>query len=104
MRRYLQFAIFAFVVSATFAAGLMLQGGYGWPQPAELGGPGPLHHLDISEPGALAKMLAGAPYLVAQLFVGSSGLLDSRLHEYGDHAAGDGRCVQRAGRFQRTVI
>jgi len=87
MRRYVQFAIFAFLVSTTFAAGLLLQGGYGWPQPAELTG------LDtftawIFRAGALAKMLAGTPYLLAQLFtgsngLGSSGLLDGRLHEYG---------------------
>ena len=82
MRRYLQFAIFAFVVCATFAAGLLLQGGHGWPEPAELAG------LDtftswIFKAGALAKMLTGAPYLIVQLFTGSNGLLDGRLHEYG---------------------
>ena len=87
MRRYLQFAIFAFVVTAAFTAGLLLQGGYGWPQPAELAG------LDtftawIFQAGALAKMLAGAPYLIGSLFtgsggLGSSGLLSGRLHEYG---------------------
>jgi hypothetical protein len=82
MRRYLQFAVFAFVVSATFAAGLVLQGGCRWPQPAELAG------LDgftawIFKAGAFAKLLAGGPYLLAQLFNGSSSFLDGRLHEYG---------------------
>jgi hypothetical protein len=62
MRRYLQFAVFAFVVTATFAAGLALQGGCGWPQPAAL---------------------AGAPYLIACLIGSSGSFLSGRLHEYG---------------------
>jgi hypothetical protein len=82
MRRYLQFAVFALVVSAAFAAGLVLQGGCGWPQPAELAG------LDaftafIFKAGAFAKLLAGAPYLVAWLFNGSHSFLSGRMHEYG---------------------
>src|SRR5690349_18013755 len=82
MRRYLQFAVFALVVSATFAAGVALQGGYGWPEPAELTG------LDfftilIFKAGAAAKLLAGAPYLVAKIFGGSAPFLSGRLHEFG---------------------
>jgi len=82
MRRYLQFAVFAFVVGATFAAGVVLQGGYRWPQPDELAG------LDTStalifKAGALAKLLAGGPYLAAWLFDSSGGFLGGRLHEYG---------------------
>ena len=73
MRRYLQFAGFALVVSAAFAAGLALQGGCRWPEHAELAG----------LVGAFAKLLAGGPYLAAQLFGGSSTFLDGRLHEYG---------------------
>jgi hypothetical protein len=82
MRRYAQFAGFAILVSATFAAGLALHGGYAWPQPAELQG------LDsftgwFFRAGALAKALAGAPYLLAQLYGDSDGFLDGRVHEYG---------------------
>jgi hypothetical protein len=82
MRRYLQFAVFGVIVSATFAAGILLQGGSQWPQPAELAG------LDsftgwAFKAGALAKMLAGGPYLVAQLFGGSTSFFTGRLHEQG---------------------
>ena len=82
MRRYLQFAGFAILVSATFAAGLALHGGYQWPQSAELQG------LDsftewFFKAGALAKLLAGGPFLLARLFGGSHGFLDGRVHEFG---------------------
>jgi hypothetical protein len=82
MRRYLQFAVFALVVSAAFAAGLVLQGGFGWPQPAELAGLDPFTAI-VFKAGALVKMLAGAPYLAAWLFDGSGSFLGGRLHEYG---------------------
>jgi hypothetical protein len=82
MRRYLQFGVFAFVVSAAFAAGLALQGGCRWPEPAELAGLDGFTAL-LFKTGALAKLLAGRPYLAARLFGGSSGFLDSRLREYG---------------------
>ena len=82
LRRYLQFAGFAVLVSATFAAGLALHGGYQWPQPAELQG------LESStvlffKAGALAKLLAGGPFLLARLFDGGHGFLDGRLPESG---------------------
>jgi hypothetical protein len=82
MRRYLQFAVFAFIVTTAFAAGLLLHGGFGWPQPAELTGLDPVTGW-IFKAGALAKMLAGGPYLIARIFDGSSSFLDSRVHEYG---------------------
>ena len=71
MRRYLQFAGFALVVSAAFAAGVALQGGCRWPDPAELAG------LDgftawVFRIGAVVKLLAGGPYLAAQFFGGSA--------------------------------
>ena len=81
MRRYLEFAVFAFVVSATFGAGLLLQGGCGWPQPAELAGLDTFTALAFKA-GAFSKSLAGVPYLVARLFDTSS-FLNGRLHEYG---------------------
>jgi Family of unknown function (DUF6677) len=82
MRRYLQFAIFAFVVWASFAAGLLLHGGFAWPQPADLAG------LDgftafFFRAGAFAKALAGAPYVVALVSGEPGTFLDGRLHEYG---------------------
>ena len=82
MRRYLQFAVFAVLVSATFAVGLALHGGLQWPQPGELQG------LDtfaawVFQGAALAKFLAGGPFLLARLFDGGPSFLDGRLHEYG---------------------
>ena len=80
-RRYLQFAGFAFVVSAAVIAGMILGGSCRWPQPAELAG------LDsftarVFQAGALAKLLAGGPSLVARIFDGPT-FLEGRLHEYG---------------------
>ena len=82
MRRYLQFGVFAFVVSAAFAAGFALQGGCRWPEPAELAGLDAFTALAFKT-GAFAKLLAGGPYLAARFFGGSSGFLSGRLHEYG---------------------
>jgi hypothetical protein len=82
MRRYLQFAVFACVVSLAVAAGLGLQGGCGWPQPAELAGLDTFTAL-VFKAGALAKLLAGGPYLAAWVVDGSSSFLGGRLHEYG---------------------
>ena len=82
MRRYLQFAVFATLVSASFAAGLALHGGYAWPQPAELSGLDSFSALVFKAAG-LAKLLAGGPYLVAGLFDGAGSFLSGRLHEYG---------------------
>ncbi|MGA2115261.1 MAG: DUF6677 family protein [Bryobacteraceae bacterium] len=81
-RRYRQFVCFAVLVSATFAAGIALHGGYQWPQPAELAG---LDGLTIMlfQAGALAKLLAGGPFLLAGLAGGTHSFLDGRLHEYG---------------------
>jgi hypothetical protein len=82
MRRYAHFVIFAVLVWATFGAGLWLQGGYGWPQPAELNGVDGFTAL-LFKAGAFAKLLAGGPFLLAQLFDGSRSFLQGRLHEYG---------------------
>ena len=82
LRRYLQFALFAVVVSATFAAGLALHGGYQWPQPAELEGLDNFTAL-VFKAGGFARLLAGGPFLLAQLFGVSHSFLDGRLHEYG---------------------
>jgi hypothetical protein len=82
MRRYGQFAVFAVLVSATFSAGLALHGGLQWPQPAELQGLDTFTAL-IFKAGALAKLFAGGPFLLAQFFDGAQSFLDGRLHEYG---------------------
>jgi hypothetical protein len=81
-RRYVQFAGFAALVTITFSAGLALHGGYQWPQPAELQGLDSLTAL-LFQAGALAKVLAGGPFLLAQFFGGSHSFLDGRLNEYG---------------------
>ena len=81
MRKYLQFAVFAFVVMVTFTAGIALQGGYQWPQPAELSGLDGFTAL-VFKAAAFAKLLAGGPYLIGGFFGGST-FLSGRLHEYG---------------------
>jgi hypothetical protein len=81
MRRYAQFAAFAILVTATFGAGLALQGGLGWPQAAELQGLDAFTKL-FFQATALVKALAGAPFLLAQLHHGAT-FLEGRLHEYG---------------------
>jgi len=81
MRRYTQFAIFAVLVPATFAAGLLLEGNCQWPQPAELSGLDGFTALALRAT-VFVKALAGAPYLVGRLFDGA-GFLAGRMHEYG---------------------
>jgi hypothetical protein len=80
-RRYRQFAGFALVVSAAFAAGLLLGGAGQWPQPAELAGLDSFTALAFRA-SAFAKLLAGGPWLIANLFDGPS-FVEGRLHEYG---------------------
>ena len=82
MRRYLHFAAFALLISITFALGLALHGGYQWPQPAELQGLDSFTAL-VFQAAALAKAMAGGPYLLARLVHASGSFLDGRLHEYG---------------------
>ena len=81
-RRYASFALFAVAVWASFGAGLALHGGLVWPAAGDLAG------LDggtalIFRAAAAVKMLAGAPYLVAQMSGESGSFLDGRLHEQG---------------------
>jgi hypothetical protein len=68
LRRYLLFAVFAVLVSTTCAA--------------ELQGLDTFTAL-VFQAGALAKLFAGCPVLLAPLFDGAHGFLDGRLHEYG---------------------
>jgi hypothetical protein len=81
MRRYTQFAIFAVLVPLTFLTGLWLQGNCQWPQSAELAGLDGFTALAFRAT-ALAKAMAGAPYLVARVFDGAT-FLSGRMHEYG---------------------
>ncbi len=81
-RRYVPFALFAAAVWAAFGAGLALQGGLAWPTAADLAG------LDggtslMFRAGAAVKMLAGAPYWIAQAAGVSGTFLDGRVHEQG---------------------
>ena len=81
-RRYLQFAVsLALVVCAT-AAGMALQGTSLWPQAGELQG------LDgvtagMAQAGAVARALAGGPYLLARACNYSQTFLGGQTHEYG---------------------
>lgn len=82
MRRYLQFAVFAILVSLTFAAGVALHGGLQWPQAADLQGLDTFTVL-LFKAGATAKLLSGSPFLLALFFDSSHGFLEGRLHEFG---------------------
>jgi hypothetical protein len=83
LRRYLQFAVFAVLVSATFAIGIALHGGgYQWPRASDLTGLDGFTIL-IDKAGVLAKALAGSPFFFAQIGGGDRSFLDARLHEYG---------------------
>jgi hypothetical protein len=81
-RRYGRFAAFASLVSITFAAGLMLHGAWQIPQPAELAGLTGFEAL-AAWAGALTRMLAGLPCLMAQAFGSPQPPLTAQLHEYG---------------------
>jgi hypothetical protein len=81
-RRYLQFGVSLAVVCSATVAGVALHGANLWPQADELAG------LDgftagVAQAGALAKVLAGAPYLLARLCSYSQTFLGGQTHEYG---------------------
>ena len=81
-RRYLQFAITVALVCGATVAGIALHGANLWPQAAELQG------LDsftagMAKAGAMAKLLAGAPALLARLCNYSQSFLNGQTHEYG---------------------
>jgi len=66
----------------TFVAGLAMGGSFRWPQAADLAGLDGFTGL-FFQAGALAKVLAGAPYLLARAAGGSVGFLEGRVNEYG---------------------
>lgn len=82
LRRYRQFTVFAVLVSATFATGVALDGSFVWPHASELAGLGGFDWC-VAQAGAIARLLAGGPYLIAQLFGGGNSWLSGILHEYG---------------------
>ncbi len=81
-RRYLQFAFFAVLVWATFAAGLVLHGGLQWPGNNDLQGLDTFTAL-VFRAGASAKLLAGFPVLLGFVIDGAHSFLEGRLHEFG---------------------
>ena len=80
--RYLPFAVFCTLVCVTFAAGIALQGAIAWPRPDDLAGLPGLDGL-LLWTGAFAKLLAGAPYVLAQAAGSPVTFLAGRVHEAG---------------------
>ncbi len=81
-RRYAQFALTLLLVCLSLSAGIRLRGSNRWPVHAELQG------LDgfttaTARVGALTKILAGAPYIIATLFGYSQPFITGQVHEYG---------------------
>jgi len=81
-RRYRQFAGVLALVSAATVAGVVLHGGNLWPDAGELQGLDGLAAL-TARGGAIAKALAGGPYLVARLAGYSQSYVAGCVHEYG---------------------
>jgi len=81
-RRYLQFAVSLALVSAATAAGVALHGASLWPRADELQGLDGLTAL-MAQGGAIARLLAGGPYLLARLGDYSQTFLAGQTHEYG---------------------
>jgi hypothetical protein len=80
-RRYLQFGIALALVCCATLAGIALHGTNLWPQAEEL------QRLDglavwMAKGGAIGRVLAGAPYLLARLCY-SQTFVDGQTHEYG---------------------
>lgn len=81
-RRYKRFAVVFFLVVGTFAAGVALRGANLWPSPVEVQGLDGMTIL-IAKAGAIAKLLAGGPWLLAHWLGYSQTWLAGRLHELG---------------------
>ena len=81
-RRYLQFAVSLALVCGATAAGVALQGASLWPRADELQGLDGLAAI-MGQAGALARILAGGPYLLARLCGYSQTFLGGQTHEYG---------------------
>jgi hypothetical protein len=81
-RQYARFAVILSVVAIAFCAGIALHGGLLWPSPVELAGTDGLTIL-MAKAGTATKMLAGGPYLLAEIFGQSQTFIGGRVHEYG---------------------
>jgi hypothetical protein len=81
-RRYGHFAVALAVVSAASLAGILLQGSNLWPASAELQGLDGMAAL-LARGAALAKLMAGGPYLVALGAGYAQTYLAGCLHESG---------------------
>ena len=81
-RRYVQFAMALALVCGATVAGIALHGANLWPQASELQGLDGLA-TGMAQAGAMAKALAGAPYLLTRLCDYSQSFLSGQTHEYG---------------------
>jgi len=81
-RRYVQFALALAMVAGATVAGVALHGTNLWPSPAELEGLDGLTGM-LAKGGAMVRMLAGVPYLLARLAHYSQSFLGGQTHEYG---------------------
>jgi hypothetical protein len=81
-RRYLQFALSLALVCCATVGGIALHGANLWPQAEDLRGLDGLTAA-MAQAGALARTMAGAPYLLARLCNYSQTFLNGQLHEYG---------------------
>ena len=81
-RRYLQFALSLTIVCGATVAGIALHGANLWPRAEELQGLDSLAGW-MAQGGALARAMAGAPYLLARLCHYSQTFLAGQTHEYG---------------------
>jgi hypothetical protein len=81
-RRYKQFALFLALICAAVGAGVALHGGNLWPRAEDVQGLDGLT-VFIARAGAVAKGLAGGPYLIAAMLGDVSTYTQGRIHEYG---------------------
>ena len=81
-KSYRRFALFLLVVSSATVAGVLLGGSNLWPAAGELQGLDGLAVL-TARGGALAKFVAGGPFLLARLAGYSQSYPAGCLHEYG---------------------
>ena len=77
-----QFALSLAVVCGATVAGIALHGANLWPQAGELQGLDSLAAW-MAQRGALARVMAGAPYLLARLCHYSQTFVAGQTHEYG---------------------
>lgn len=80
--RYMQFAASFLLICGTFVAGLALQAGGIWISATELEGVDGFTAF-VAHAGVAAKVLVGAPYVLARMFYHAQTYTQGRLHEYG---------------------